>query len=659
MHVMPKTDIMQIIETCEKTINVTEFGADPTGENDSTMAIWKALAHAKKINGHVMIDFPTGVYQLQKGASQVREYHTSNTNSIEYPEKTIALLIEDQEDVILNGNGSLFMINGDCMALAVVRSKNTHLYNFSWDFTVPTTIEMRVTDTGIINCREYTDIFIPDCFPYSIDANQVDVTWYSEMDPVNGKYYWTDKNHKNAWTLVGYHLDRNITRRYSLETGPFSSSRKEIEQINESTIRIFYENRPFIHKKGLIFEFCSTPKRETAGAFIWESQNTIIEKVNVHYMHAFGWLTQMSHDVSYYDCHFKARRESGRYTSSYADLIHVSGASGHITVEDCSFHHAHDDPINVHGTFTRVHKKINNYTIQLKYIQRQQGGFPQYYIGNEVIFYRRDTMTPGADGGRIYHVQAVTYPGEGGNDLKTMTVTFDQPVPDEIYEQIDGEPAYVAENITYTPTVHIKNNHFETISTRGILCTTRRKIVIENNTFKHMAMDAIYLSNDSRDWYESGPIKEAIIRNNTFYVTKVGGANWRNAAIRIDPITFNNEIPDEDNPIHKNITIENNCFYMEHESVLSAKSTDGLTFVHNQINGYKPAYNQMNGNTILGEETPKKTTKHLFELTSCGNVVISNNQYVKTIEPTIIFSGMSEKQVIEPKVKHDRKSNKK
>lgn len=152
-------------------------------------------------------------------------------------------------------------------------------------------------------------------------------------------------------------------------------------------------------------------------------------------------------------------------------------------------------------------------------------------------------MTTGSDEGEKYEVVAVTHPGQHGNDLRSMTVTFDKPIPDELLEKSNNEPLFVAENITFTPSVHIKNNHFETISTRGILCTTRKKVVIEHNTFKHMAMDSIYLSNDSEFWYESGPITDITIQSNTFYVAKVGNAQWRNAAIRIDPITMGNNIP--------------------------------------------------------------------------------------------------------------------
>ncbi|WP_077297892.1 right-handed parallel beta-helix repeat-containing protein [Virgibacillus pantothenticus] len=639
---MSKKDTSTLIENCQQRINVTEYGADPTGKKDSTRAIWKAFEAAKKYSdGYVVVDFPNGIYQLQKSAAEKRAYHTSNTNSIEYPIKHITLLLEDQEKVILNGNGSLFIIHGDCMALGIIRSKEIYLYDFSWDFAIPTTVEMTVKATGKDNHEQYTDFHIPDCFLHSVDENQRDVYWYGEVDPTTGKHYWVDKNHKNAWTLVGYHPESNITRRYSLELGPFSERRTKVVKLSDSTLRVFYgDNRPLLHQKGFVFEFCSTPRRETAGAFIWESEDTIIEKVNVHYMHAFGWLTQMSHNVSYYNCNFTARKGSERYTSSYADLIHVSGASGHIHIEGCYFNHAHDDPINIHGTFTRVEEVIDNYTMKLQYIQAQQGGFPQYYIGDEVIFYRRDKLVHGNDKGKSYFVTAVSNPGENGNDLRTMTVTFNQPLPNDIGNQLNGEPLFVAENITYTPTVHIKNNRFETISTRGILCTTRKKVLIENNLFRHMAMDAIYISNDARYWYESGPVRDVTIRANVFYVTKVGNAKWRNAAVRIEPITLEGKLPPNTNAIHRNICIKDNSFYMEHESVLSAKSVSNLTFTRNKIFKYQP-----DGMAIEPKENDpnkdKVVSKSTFELVRCQEVIIYNNMFDDNYQATLSYSLMS------------------
>ncbi|WP_318615674.1 hypothetical protein [Sporosarcina sp. YIM B06819] len=645
---MERENVVEEIEKCNQKINVTHFGADPTGICDSTEAIWRAFESAKEMQGLVVIDFPHGIYQLHKGTAQKRNYHTSNTDSMRYPLKHIALLLEGQEQVILNGNGSQFMIHGDCMAIAIVRSKEVYLYNFSWDFAVPTTAEMTVVAIGEEDGNQYTDFSIPSCFSFSVDDNDRDVTWTSELDPVSGEHYWTNKNQKDAEIIVCYHPDKNITRSYVTDLGPLSERRSKVITLNDSMIRVFYgDKRPLLHQQDVIFEIRPTSKRDTAGAFIWESSETFIEKVAVHYMHGFGWLTQMSHNVSYIDCTFKTKEGSGTYTSSFADSIHVSGASGHIQIEGCTFNHAHDDAINIHGTFTRVEEQIDDRTLRLRYVHRQQGGFPQYYCGNQVVFYRRDTLAPVMGLEKQFTVIAVSHPGEEGNDLQSMTVTFDQSIPSELLACIDGEPLVVAENVTYTPSVHIKNNHFEAIPTRGILCTTRKKVVIEHNTFRHMALDAIFISNDSQDWYESGPVRDVTIRSNTFFVPKVGRAEARNAAIRIHPITKGNTFPSYDHAIHQNIRIEDNHFFMEHESVLVANSVNQLYFTNNNVYAYKPNRNEAFAKTIVGELVEKEYARKTFELTACQQVNIKANTFEGKYRPSLSYVQMQAENIKE------------
>ena len=92
-------------------IDVADYGADKTGKRDSAEAIWEAFEAAKAASANgassVTVSFPKGEYHIYKDRAQTREYHTSNTNSIENPVKTIGLLIEDQKNFTLEGNGSL------------------------------------------------------------------------------------------------------------------------------------------------------------------------------------------------------------------------------------------------------------------------------------------------------------------------------------------------------------------------------------------------------------------------------------------------------------------------------------------------------------------------------------------------------------------------
>ena len=75
-----------------------------------------------------------------------------------------------------------------------------------------------------------------------------------------------------------------------------------------------------------------------------------------------------------------------------------------------------------------------------------------------------------------------------------MTIKFKEELPENLSDKIGLQPKYVAENVTYAPKVTIRNCTFRNVPTRGILCTTRKEVIIENNTFYNMSMATIFLS---------------------------------------------------------------------------------------------------------------------------------------------------------------------
>ena len=645
-------------------INVLDYGADPTGVRDSTTAIWEALQAAKEAEddgkNQVILDFPKGEYHIYKDHAQVREYHTSNTNSIQSPEKTIGILIEGHKNLTINGNDSLFMMHGNIMALAVVESQNIVLQDFSWDFAVPTVSEMTIMEMGNENGRDYTDFYIPKCFPFEITGNTI--KWYSEKSPYTGEYYWSETGIHNAYSIVGYLPEEEMTRAYFTNETPFQNV-SSITKLDDTVVRITYtgNNRPAMQKVGMVLELASSAYRETAGAFTWESKNVVANRINVHFMHGFGWLIQMSEDVAYYECNFMPRENSGHITVSYADIIHASGAAGEIIIENCNFSNSHDDPINLHGTFTRVEKRKDDQTLQLKYIHTQQGGFPQYHIGDKVAFFTRDTLES-TDNETLYTVkEVISNPGEKGNDLRTMEISFEESLPTNLTDKIGNEPKYVAENVTYAPAVTIRNNTFKNVPTRGILCTTRNKVLIENNIFLNMSMATIYLSNDSDEWYESGPIRDMTIRNNTFYIKNIGRTSWEYApAVYFHPVTKGGGLPSQDNPIHKNITIEDNTFFMDVDTVVKAESVENLTIRNNQVWRTNPdVVIELESNKSeldIGESQQLKTQSmgdshtrpqdNVFEFTKCKNVILEGNTYDDGLKKYAVLSGMDESNLI-------------
>lgn len=653
------------------TINPIDYGADPTGKNDSAEAVWRAFEAAKAAtaNGasHVTVEFPKGEYHIYKDKVQQREYHTSNTNSIENPTKWIGLLIEGQENFTLQGNGSLFMFHGNMMALAVVNSKNVILEDFSWDFGVPTISEMTVTGTGTASGgKPYTDYLIPACFPYEITGNTI--TWKSERSPYTNEYYWTQTGvHNPSYGIVAYQPDGEMSRNYYTDAGPFTnvSSIQETGEPDDSGnthIRIVYTSKTArmeeLQKQGAVLQLAANAHRQTAGAFTWESENVTARKVNVHYMHGFGWLVQMSKDVYYYECNLVPRENSGHIVVSFADGIHASGAAGDLVIEDCNFANTHDDPINLHGTFTRVEQRVNDKKLVLKYIHNQQGGFPQFHTGDKVAFFTRDTLES-TDNETLYTVASVVNPGESGNDLRTMQVTFEETLPSNLSDTVGNgngtQPKYVAENVTYAPKVTIRNCNFQRVPTRGILCTTRNPVLIEGNTFKNMSMATIFLSNDSDDWYESGPIRDMTIRNNEFYIKSIGRTAWEYApAVYVHPVTKGGGLPSAENPIHKNITIDGNIFHMDCDTVVKAESVENLTIKNNVILRTNPEISlevrSPQTSILAGERLTLITeadgnchtaaTENTYEFTKCKNVTLEGNTYDDGLKRYAVLSGM-------------------
>lgn len=632
----------------ETVIYASDYGADPTGTFDSTEAIQKTFAAAKEAREadakSVRVEFEKGTYQIWKDKCEKRLVHTSNTSSTDgYGEKTIGLLIEDQSDLVVEGNGAQFLMHGNIMALGVFRSKNIELRNFSWDFAVPTTSEMTVINMGQDESgKNFTDFYIPKTMPHQISGNTI--VWTSERSIYTGETYWQETGTHYSWCVNGNDPEGEFTRRYYSNEGyPFDGAQniEHLEGTNDTVVRITYSgNRPAMQKMGMTLELNSNGRRETTGALVWESENVTARGLTIHYMHGFGWLLQMSKDMYFYDCNMIPPEEGGHLTTGFADGIHASGHAGEVVIENCRFASLHDDPVNIHGTFVRVEQKQDAHTLVLKNIHTQQGGYQQFFVGDKVQFFTRDTLES-RDEERQYTVsEVVSNPGENGNDLKTMVIRFEEELPDYLTETYSNQPRFVAENVSYSPNVTIRGCTFRDLAARAVLVTTRGHVLVENNTFYNMTMDGYNSSNDANNWYESGPVRDVTIRNNIFYVNETN-ATHNHKVINIDPVTLGGGFPDYTNPIHKNITIEGNTFYMDADTVVGAWSVENLTIKNNkvlrmypdiQLNPQEETLSVAAGSTI---QVPVEATGHsrnatnenMYLFKACRNVLIEGNTY--------------------------------
>jgi hypothetical protein len=253
-----------------------------------------------------------------------------------------------------------------------------------------------------------------------------------------------------------------------------------------------------------------------------------------------------------------------------------------------------DDPINIHGTYVPIVHRIDDYTLRCHYAHKMSKGLIWAEEGDSIGFinrYRMNTVGYGV----ISQFKMV--------DENSFILAFEDKLPNEISIE------YSLENISWTPNATITNCFVGSNRARGYLISTPGKVVIENNIFETSG-SAILIAGDANYWYESGAVKDVVIRNNEFRAPcNSSSYQFCNAIISIYP-----EIPELDasKQYHKNIIIEGNSFNPPDFPILFALSVDGLKFTNNSI---KRSY----------EYTPWHPQIFNFYFDGCKNIEISGN----------------------------------
>lgn len=557
------------------TVCVSGFGVHPdTYENVVTGL--QAAIDACKQTGAKVLSFPEGRYDIWPEGVTRAEYFISNTSTeSECPSKikTIGLLFKDMENLTIEGNGSVLMYHGKMITMVFDHCKNIRLQNISTDFQRPTASEIcytRIEKDGVVVTLH------PDSW-YEIRKGRINIF---------GEGWKSNLIHCNEFDA------ENETSRYS--TGWKILSQSEAKELAPGIIH-FSTPSDFRPKVGNILTIRDVI-RDQVGMFIVESSDITLRQVNMHYMHGLGIVNQFVKNITMDQVHCAPPEGSGRILAASADMMHFSGCSGKISIADCRFEGAHDDPINIHGTNLRVVEKLDAQTLKLRFMHGQSYGFTAFHEGDEIAFVRAKRMERYASA-KVLSVKRLSD--------REVELRLDNPVPSDMELNLD-----CIENMTCTPEVDIRNNYFARTCTRGLLLTTPRKAVIENNTFYKTGMSAILIEGDAEGWFESGPVSDVLIRNNTFIDCAYQGGPG-NAIIALNP---SNTVIEPNRPVHRNVRIENNTFKTFDYPILYAKSTTDLLFKENRI-------------VRTSELQPSSGNKNTFLLNGCNRVVIEGTSF--------------------------------
>ena len=543
-----------------KVYEMSVFGLKPNTNKNASPVLQKVLQKIKaeyKEGDSIVIRFAEGHYNFYEKGAAIREYYISNHDQ-DNPKK-VGIALEDMRNLTLDGNGAQFIFHGRMLPVSLLRSTNCNLKNFSIDFATPHIAQIKIVDSS----PETGITFEPASWVnYRITKDSVFET-YGEG--------WTVRP---SWGVV---FDGE-TRHLVYNTGDLGCKTKGASEVSPRSINVpaWKEKRL---KPGMFFIMRGWG-RPTPGIFLSHDLNTIIDNVKVHYAEGMGLLAQFSENITLEKFGVCLKGDDDpRYFTTQADATHFSGCKGKIISCNGLYEGMMDDAINVHGTYLKVVKRVDDHTLIGRYMHDQSWGFEWGCPDDEVQFVRSQTMELVGDRNHITSIRP--YDKDMIDGAREYCITFKEPL-DKVINESEG---FGIENLTWTPEVLFAGNVIRNNRARGALFSTPRKTVVEDNLFDHTSGTAVLLCGDCNGWFETGACRDVTIRNNRFINALTSLYQFTEAVISIYP-----EIPDlagQQKYFHGGkeggIIIENNEFDTFDSPILYAKSVDGLLFRGNTI----------------------------------------------------------------------------
>lgn len=560
--------------SAQKVYEISAFGLKANSSKNASPVLQKALAKIKaeyKEGEKVILRFPEGRYEFHEKGAAVREYYISNHDQTN--PKKVGIALEDMKNLTLDGQGSEFVFHGRMLPVSLLRSENCLLKNFSVDFENPHIAQVKIVE------NDPQDGIVFEPAPWVDYRIAKDSIFEAYGEGWTMRHSWGIAFDGDTKHLVYNTSDIGCPTKGASEVAPrriHAPGWKDARLVPGTVVAMRGWGRP------------------TPGIFLSHDVNTTIENVKVHYAEGMGLLAQLCENITLEKFGVCLKGDADpRYFTTQADATHFSGCKGKIVSCNGLYEGMMDDAINVHGTYLKVVKRVDDRTLVGRYMHGQSWGFEWGCPGDEVQFIRSNTMELVGKQNKIISIRP--YDKEQTEGAREFLITFQEPVDQVINEQ----SGFGIENLTWTPEVLFSGNVIRNNRARGSLFSTPRKTIVENNLFDHTSGAAILLCGDCNGWFETGACRHVIIRKNRFVNALTNLFQFTNAVISIYP-----EIPDlkgQQQYFHGGpeggIVIEDNEFETFDAPILYAKSVDGLVFRNNTIKlntEYKPFHPNRN-----------------------------------------------------------------
>ncbi len=566
------------------TYNLADYGVSPlSGDNTARMAhVVDSIVELSE-GQPIVLKLQNGVFNFHPSTDVQRDLYISNHD--QNNPKNLALLLENAQNVTFDGDGAQLVFHGVMLPVALINTTNCTVKNLTVDFEKPHIAQIEIIKNDTIN-REIT---------YKVEPW---VDYYIKDGIFCHKGEGWDIDVQNAMAFDG------DTRRIIYKTSDIWVGRKDSEIVGERLVKAKWDDKRLTQGARLALR---SWRRPAPGVFVANAKNTVINNVTVHYADGMGLLAQMCENITLDKFSVKLKGDSDpRYFTTQADATHFSGCKGVIKSVNGFYEAMMDDAINVHGTYLKVTKRIDDYTLQAQYQHPQTYGFMWGEKGDKVQFVSAETMEIVGQQNSIVSIS----PERETHGQKDFVIKFKYALD----ENINEKTTVGIENLTWTPEVLFADNVVRNNRARGALFSTPKETIVERNLFDHTSGCAILLCGDANGWFETGACKNVVIRNNKFVNALTNMFQFTNGIISIYP-----EIPNlkqQKKYFHGGaegaISITDNHFITFDMPILYAKSVDGIDFKRNKV-------------TISNDFKPFHTIRKRFLFERAANVVIEGN----------------------------------
>lgn len=569
--------------TQQETILITEFGYVPGSRQNVIPVINKVLKQCADKES-VTIHFPHGRYDFWQDLST------------ETGRFSIGFSMTNLKNIVIDGNNSDFIFHGNMQIANISKCENITLKNFTVDWDFPFIYEGKYLNST----DEYIELeFDKEQYRYIIEEERFYLTGEGWKATPTGYFNLFDRDTKEI--LYKAHDGNNS----KLIIG-------KAEELSPGIVRFYGE--PDIKPPNGTYTAFMAGRYMTTGINIVGSKDVLLKDLTIHHALSHAIVGSRSENITMDNANITINEKKGRVTSIIADNSHFLNCRGLIKIINCAHTGAHDDFINVHGTYSKIDSIIGNNTVITSRLNGESGD--EIWFVNPIYCQRSETCT----------IRLIEHLGN-----RMAKIIFESPLPEGI------KAGDYMENKTWTPELEISNCRIlKQHRARGILVTTPKKVIIEDNYFR-TAGTAILIEGDMDYWFESGANRDVTIRNNVFDNCLTSGCitgnrwEWGEAIITVTP--SHRPQDDKTEPYHQNIRIENNIFKTFDIPLVHARSVKGLFFNNNEIM-----------RTYAFEPYLWQKSSFLFD--GCRDVIIKENKiHNEYVTRTIIAEHMKKSDV--------------